>query len=300
MKHTSLLFVLIMLVPCMSFAQRDQQNYQQADRAARSPMNAEASTLTVFSETGEQFFLVLNGIKQNAMPQSRVRVEQLPQYMNDIQIIFADNHTPELQKKITIADPVDGRAANMTLMIARNREGFAKLRFSALMPVDHNYHAMQNEYVMSYGQAQQVYQQPQDGSTQTTTTYTDPNTGQVVSQTTTTINTNMNTPPPPPVPVGPVAMDGQSFGDMTNAINSASFEDTKLSTAKTILASNFLTTDQVMQVCNLFSFEDSKVAFAKFAYSKTVDPNNYYKVANIFSFDSNKQALNTFISNGGR
>ena len=80
----------------------------------------------------------------------------------------------------------------------------------------------------------------------------------------------------------------------------ASFEDTKLSTAKTILASNFLTTDQVMQVCKLFSFEDSKVAFAKFAYSKTVDPNNYYKVANVFDFDADKQALNAFISNGGR
>ena len=55
-----------------------------------------------------------------------------------------------------------------------------------------------------------------------------------------------------------------------------------------------------MQVCKLFSFEDSKVAFAKFAYSKTVDPNNYYKVANVFDFDADKQALNAFISNGGR
>ena len=298
MKHTSLLFILILLVPCMSFAQRDQQNYQQADRVVRSPLNAEASALTVFSETGEQFFLVLNGIRQNTMPQSRVRVEQLPQYMNDVQIIFADNRTPELQNRVTIADPIDGKAANMTLVVERNREGRAKLKFSALTPVDHNYHAIQNEYIMPYGQPQQVNQQPQEGTTQTTTTYTDPNTGQVISQTTTTINSN--TPPPPPAPAGPVAMDAQSFGDMVNSISNASFEDTKLSTAKTILASNFLTTDQVMQVCKLFSFEDSKVAFAKFAYSKTVDPNNYYKVANVFDFDADKQALNAFISNGGR
>ena len=232
------------------------------------------------------------------MPQSRVRVEQLPQYMNDVQIIFADNRTPELQNRVTIADPIDGKAANMTLVIERNREGRAKLKFSALTPVDHNYHAIQNEYIMPYGQPQQVNQQPQEGTTQTTTTYTDPNTGQVISQTTTTINSN--TPPPPPAPAGPVAMDAQSFGDMVNSISNASFEDTKLSTAKTILASNFLTTDQVMQVCKLFSFEDSKVAFAKFAYSKTVDPNNYYKVANVFDFDADKQALNAFISNGGR
>ena len=299
MKHTPLLLVFIMLVPLLSFGQHDQQNYQQADRAVRRDhIREEMSTLTVCSENGEQFFLVLNGIRQNTMPQSRVRVEQLPQYMNDVQIVFADNRTPELQNRVTIADPIEGKAANMTLVIGRNREGRAKLKFGSLVPVDHNYHAVQNEYVMSYGKPQQVYQQPQDGSRQTTTTYTDPNTGQVISQTTTTINSS--TPPPPPAPAGPVAMDAQSFGDMVNSINNASFEDTKLSTAKTILASNFLTTDQVMQVCKLFSFEDSKVAFAKFAYSKTVDPNNYYKVANVFDFDADKQALNAFISNGGR
>jgi hypothetical protein len=108
-------------------------------------------------------------------------------------------------------------------------------------------------------------------------------------------------PPAQPVqPIGPVAMDRAMFSDVKQSISSASFEETKLSTAKTILGSNYLTTDQVMEICGLFSFESTKVTFAKIAYSRTVDPQNYFKVASVFSFDSNKKALNDFISNGGR
>jgi hypothetical protein len=95
-------------------------------------------------------------------------------------------------------------------------------------------------------------------------------------------------------------MDQRTFDDVKQSISSASFEDTKLSTAKTILASNYISTNQVMEICQLFSFENTKVAFAKFAYSKTVDRNNYYKVGSVFDFDSDKKVLNDFITNGGR
>jgi len=53
----------------------------------------------------------------------------------------------------------------------------------------------------------------------------------------------------------------------------------------------------VMKICNLFSFEESKLTFAKHAYSRTTDKKNYFKVNDVFSFDSSKEELNNFISN---
>ena len=290
MRFTTVLLFLVFLVPDLSSAQPGQR-YEQGRR-----MDHESSTLSVFSENGEQFFLVLNGINQNNVPQSRIRVEGLPEYGNEVQIVFADNRTPAIRKTINIADPVDGREVNMTLKVVRDREGYARLRFHKCSEIDHNYRPEHGEYVMNYGN-------PQQTNTLTETTYTDPNTGQVVTQTTTTVpngngyNGRSNVQAPPPAPM---AMDPQSFRDVKQSISGASFEDTKLSTAKTIAGSNYFSTVQIIEICKLFSFEDTKMAFAKFAYSRTVDQNTYYHVANVFDFDSNKQALNQFISNGGR
>ena len=273
MKLKSLLLFCFVLTATCSFAQQERYNNDD-HRPMRHDNDRDASVLSVFSENGEQFFLVLNGVSQNNAPVSKIRVEGLPQYGNDIQILFADRRTPEINKRINITDPVDGRAVNMTLKIVRDREGYAKLKFHKCVEVDHQYRPEANEYVMNYGQPQQV-------------------------TTSVTANGYAQAPPPPPPPA-PVGMDPQTFSDAKQSISNASFEDTKLSTAKTILASNYISTDQVMEICGLFAFENTKLTFAKFAYSKTVDRNNYYKVGSVFDFDSDKEALNKFISNGGR
>lgn len=261
MKLRSFLLSFILLIPVLAMAQhhgsgggyRHDNDYRDDDM----------STLSIFSENGEQFFLVLNGINQNNQPTSKIRVEGLPQYGNEIEILFTDRRTPALRKKITISDPVDGRAVNMTLKLVRNRDGYPKLKFHKCTEVERNYRAPQDEYCMSYGQPRQVYNRD-------------------------------NTPPPPPA--GPMPMDNRNFDDAKRTIANSSFDATRLSTAKTILSSNYLTTNQVMEICKLFSFEDTKLDFAEYAYSKTVDQNNYFKVGTIFHFDSNKQALNDFIS----
>ena len=107
-------------------------------------------------------------------------------------------------------------------------------------------------------------------------------------------------PPPPPPPAGGnrcrFAMDGSSFRSAKETVTKASFDETKISTAKTILTSNCMSTDQIIQICNLFSFEASKLDFAKYAYDHTTDPGNYFKVGNIFDFDASRTELNDYIS----
>lgn len=274
MRLRPIIFLCFLLISRYSFAQQDRYESHEHQR----PMAPEASILSVFSENGEPFYLVLNGAAQNNTPTSKIRVEGLPQYGNDVRIMFADGRTPEINRRINIADPVDGREVNMTLKIVRDRDGYAKLKFQKCAEIDHQYRPEQDEYVMSYGQPR--HQDGQQGRG-----YDNAGHGDVVIQ---------------PVPSGPVAMDPQSFNDAKQSIIDALSDNTKLSTAKTILASNNVNTNQVIEICRLFSFDDSKLDFAKFAYSKTVDPNNYYKVGSVFDFDSKKQALNDFITGGGR
>ena len=47
---------------------------------------------------------------------------------------------------------------------------------------------------------------------------------------------------------------------------------------------------------NLFSFEDSKLQYAKYAYTYTFDLGNYYKVNDAFTFEMSIEELNEYIS----
>lgn len=268
MKHTLLFLFFTVLATSSSLAQGSNGRYGgggRGDGSGRGYRDNDLSTLSIFSENGEEFFVVLNGINQNNTPARKVRIEGLPQFGNDIEIVFADNRTAAIRKRVTIADPVDGRAVHMTLKIDRGRSGLPRLRFHKCIEVEDNYRAPDDEYCMSYGQPRRTYVR--------------------------------ETPPPPR---GPIAMDRATFNDAKHTIENASFDNTKLSTAKTILDVNYVTTDQVVELCKLFSFENSMLDFAKYAYSRTVDNNNYFKVGNVFSFDASRKSLNDFISRGGR
>lgn len=92
-----------------------------------------------------------------------------------------------------------------------------------------------------------------------------------------------------------IAMDQRDFDAAKNTIRNTPFDDSKFKTAKGIASSNFLTSDQVLAVCKLFSFEQTKLEFAKFAYSRTTDRGNYFLVNSAFSFSSTTDELNKFL-----
>ncbi len=292
---------------------------------ALAPLLAKAQgCITIFSEDGDRFFLVLNGVKQNPAAQANVRVDGLTNDYYNVKVIFEDGTKPEISKNIPVKDAGTGQFGEMTYKIKKNKDGELKIRYYSATPVPVNYTPPADMYSMHYGQPA-----PATSVSQTTVTTTsgnsgngsvsfgtpgggvniniqDPN-GTTTTQTTTT-NTYSQSSQGGSVGIQPVnasagcqyPMERGSFGSAKGTVANASFEDTKLSTAKSILASNCMNTDQVMAICQLFGFEETKLAFAKFAYSKTTDPGNYFKVSNVFSFDASKTDLNNFISNGGR
>lgn len=296
------------------------------------------SSLTIFSEDGYRFYLVLNGQKQNNVPMTNVRIDGLSQPYYAVKILFEDGTKGEISKNIPTVDPSTNAFADVTYKIKTAKDGELKMRYFSATPVQPNYVAPPDMYVMHYGQPAPPPPPPPPGNTtvtQTTVTTTDGNMGganasfnvgvggvnmnvnindpmmgsnTTVRQTTTTTTTSYNDggynnapPPPPPAPAPRgnncrMCMDPSSFRSAKETVSKSSFDDTKLSTAKTILNSNCMSTDQVIQICNLFSFEANKLEFAKYAYDRTTDKGNYFKVGNIFSFDASRNELNDYIS----
>ena len=91
------------------------------------------------------------------------------------------------------------------------------------------------------------------------------------------------------------AMSKETFSSAKQTIENASFENTKLETAKSIITNNKVTTDQVIEFCRLFSFDATRLDFAEFAYDYCVDKRKYFKVNDVFDFDASRTKLNQFI-----
>ncbi|MDP6908036.1 MAG: DUF4476 domain-containing protein [Flavobacteriales bacterium] len=99
-------------------------------------------------------------------------------------------------------------------------------------------------------------------------------------------------------PIGcPWPMDDAQYADAKNSVTSKTFDDAKLTIAKQITGSNCLTASQVRDLMKELDFEDSKLEYAKFAYNRTYDLGNYYKLNDAFDFDSSIDELNEYINN---
>ncbi len=95
-------------------------------------------------------------------------------------------------------------------------------------------------------------------------------------------------------------MSPVDFDQAKASISSKNFEDSKLTIAKQIIQGNCLLSSQVREMLELFSFEDTRLNFAKFAYAYTLDLGNYYKVNDAFKFELSIDELNKFIQGNKR
>ena len=290
---------MIMSVPLLVSAQRQK-----------------TGNLTIFSEDGDKFFLVLNGEKQNTVAQANLRVEELPQPYYNAKIMFADSTIGSISKNnLLIADP-DGVMMDVTYKIRKDKTRKAKLNYYSAIAVQEDYIPPAGVYVYHFGRPSAV--QVSNGTVMTTTTTTtngvtanvnvpgvsmnvvvnDPVYSETTTTTTTTgnsSNSNNNSNSSGSSCNG-WPMNSSDFAAAVKTISNSSFDESKLTTAKSISSKNCLSSDQVAKICNLFSFEESKLAFAKYAYKRTTDQKNYFKVNDVFSFDSSKEELSKFIS----
>lgn len=79
------------------------------------------------------------------------------------------------------------------------------------------------------------------------------------------------------------------------AIRSQSFDSDRLKIAKSLANQNELMSHEVLEIMKLFSFESTRLEFAKYAYSSTIDKKNYIVVHEAFQFSSSISELLDYI-----
>jgi uncharacterized protein DUF4476 len=256
--------------------------------------------LTVFSESGDKFYLILNGEQQNDIPQTNLRIEDLNQPYYEGKIIFLDKNLQEISKSYIAMTDADGIFQDVTYKIKKDKNNKSKMKmnFFSMIPVRQGYVAPSNVYVVHHGQPQ-------------------PNTIGLNTSVNVGVNVNMNVNVNDPhaghdhaghdrsennshnsVPkncANRFEMLASDFSQALASVKKQAFEDVRLNTAKQITAANCVSTNQIAQLCKAFSFEDNKLDLAKFAYDFCTDRKNYFKLNDMFAFSSNSDALSEYI-----
>jgi hypothetical protein len=255
--------------------------------------------LTIFSENGDKFFLVLNGEQQNDVAQTNLRIEDLNQPYYNAQIIFADKSRQTISKNNLTLTDADGIFQDVTYKIKRdkNKAGKMKMNFFSMIPVRPDYIAPKNVYVMHYGQPQAQVNTGVNVGINMNVNINESNShaGHDHHDGHNHEGHNHNGNQAPKGCLNSYPMSPANFNSAVATIKKQSFDDSKMKTAQQVVSANCLNVKQIMQVANLFSFEDNKLEFAKFAYDFCTDPKSYYELNAIFKFSSNADALSDYI-----
>jgi hypothetical protein len=301
--HLPALYILFLLLPFISRGQ--------------------LTNLVFFTEQGEQFSVVLNGVLQNDKPETNIKVTGLPAPSYKLKIIFADANIPELNKTLMFQQGTES-----TFNIKKNNKGEYVARFLNSVPIEQVLPPPPEQRIVVYttvAPSTTIINQTQVNSTTINNT-------NVAADGNINVNMNVNTssatysstastrqttlsnagsdgaaPPPDHYvmpgyngPIGcPYPMTDLDFADVKRSIASKSFEDSKLTVAKEVTGANCLFASEVKEIMLLFSFESTRLTFAKFAYKYTFDRGNYYKINDAFQFESSIDELRQFIHGDG-
>lgn len=333
MKNTTLLLIFGLLISVSTFAQKQY--------------NA-----VVFSENGEKFWVIMNGIRQNDGAETNVKIVGLNAPNYRFKIIFKDATIPDLDKNVYMPE----NSCEVTFKVKQNKKGEYKLRYFSEVPIPPKPVQASSQQMVTYSTTEVYAPDPREETTTTTTTTTTSSSSGPAGGSSENVNINMNVggismgmnmnvsdsyggtggttttsssttttttsssssshsghAHAQPVethteadhyvmkgyngPRGcPWPMEDGDYASAKSTIASKSFDDTKLTVAKQIVGSNCLFAEQVAEITKMMSFEDSKLQFAKYAYTRTYDQGNYFKVNNAFDFESTIEELNEYIN----
>jgi len=274
-----------------------------------------------FTENGEHFSVVLNGMLQNSQPETNIKIVDLAAPSYKVKILFEDRNLKELNKTVYL-----NPGTETTFVVKYVKKKGYSLRLMNSYPIMTQPEMVPGQMVVGYS--------PQGVSTNAGSATTIVNTTTINNNVTISANgvgnnvnvvnsnegagsqqagsatgINNGTNPYPDQytlpgyngPYGcPRPMAPADFEQAKASIRSKNFEDSKLTIAKQIIQTNCLLSSQVKEIMLLFSFEDTRLDFAKYAYAYTLDLRNYYKLNDAFTFESSIDELNRYIEGTGR
>lgn len=157
---------------------------------AYSFINAQSGYLAFYSQTGDKFWVIVDGKKINKEPQYSVDKFPVEMKWGKVKIIFEDPKLGTIDKTYQVVD-VDGNNCYVKYMIRKNeKKGKYEIR-----DIDATWEVINNSGATAVSQQTQHTQQTQQATHPTQTNQTTPQT-QTVQQTTTvtdpTTNNNIN------------------------------------------------------------------------------------------------------------
>jgi hypothetical protein len=94
----------------------------------------------------------------------------------------------------------------------------------------------------------------------------------------------------------PAHISDDDFELLKNTIANTRYETKKMDTLKVLVGQNLFATSQVSVLMGLFAFDSNKLEVAKLLYDKTVDKQNYSRLASNFNFDARKEDFKKFMA----
>ena len=298
-------------------------------------VNAQSSNVILFTEDGEKFTVILNGARQNDTPETQVKVTGLNANSYKLKVIFEDPANGTMDKNLFFNEGMETAfnikrnkkgewvlrpisetpvaqappaPANQTVVVYNPTPAPVSQQTTTVTTttttsggaapasgVGINMGIQVNEETGSVNMNMSGFEH---GTTTTSSSMTT-----TTSTTVTSSGAPVPTNTPPPVylpgytgPVGcPMPMTPGEFQNVKSSIASKTFEDSKNTIARQVIGSNCLLTSQVKEIMMLFTFEDTKLDLAKYAYGYTYDIGNYYQLNDAFDFESSIDELNSYI-----
>ena len=90
-------------------------------------------------------------------------------------------------------------------------------------------------------------------------------------------------------------ISNEDFFAAERVMERENFDDARLLYSKRLVDDNYLCSEQVKELARFFSFDNKRLDFAKYAYNRTTDKNNFSVVCNAFSSGYSRDQLMNFI-----
>jgi len=272
---------------------------------------AQFGSLTVSSNTNQRFWLFIDDILQNEYSTHSIRIQGL-QYIPYRVRVEMDNHANNcVGQTVQITNMPNGN--NYVVALDRNNYTFVKAKaqpnpffIQTIILPNYSYLSAYQQYLypgfnpnVNYGQGYKgsIYKgyqrNPQGGGYGSGGNQGYGNQG--YGNQGHGNQGGYGAPPPPPPSHYGTCMPTGDFNRAISVIQKESFENSKLNAAKQIASGNLLCASQIAQICRLFSYEQTKLDFAKYAYRYCVDQNNYYLLNEVFSYSASKDELRRYI-----
>ena len=256
---------------------------------AQSQTTKPKVTLTFFSEKGERFWVVINGVRQNTQAQQNVKIADQTGNAWKAQIVFENQNLPEIGKSIYIpTEPTQD--AELVYQVKKNRKGIYQVRLFSSTGFPN-----QMVEIIRDGSGFKMprlpinlpvpIERPRDNPNNYPTHYPP------------TDNPANNPTPNDRQRTCNVMMDEMTFDRLKESVAHQSFEETKQNTAKQAIGYYCVSTAQVRSLLRLFSFEQTRLEFAKWAHDYTYDKENYYQLNDAFDFSMSVDELQEYIKN---